>query len=295
MHVAFEAPADPGVSSPVVLVHGGGGQGTDWMAHSDGTPGWADLFVDTGHPAYVVDRVGHGRSTAHPDVSGPVAPPFGYEAARGLFLPLLGSPGSHSRWEGGADPGGRLIDRVVASASPMPRESAASQAADAARLTELLDLIGPAIVVSHSAGAPCVWLAAALRPGAVRAIVAVEPQGPPFSARMPGAALVWGITRAALPFDPPANRPEDLERPYPRRRIPGLEGVPVAVVTSSQSPSFEAAGPEIVAFLTAVGADAESVRLEDAGVEGNGHGLIFESNSDATFGVALDWLRRRLP
>ena len=47
---------------------------------------------------------------------------------------------------------------------------------------ELLDLIGPAIVLSHSAGGPPGWLIADARPDGVKALIAMEPLGPPFTA-----------------------------------------------------------------------------------------------------------------
>ena len=32
------------------MVHGGGGQGTDWMGTPDGRPGWATYFLQEGYP-----------------------------------------------------------------------------------------------------------------------------------------------------------------------------------------------------------------------------------------------------
>lgn len=71
MHVEWEAPEEVTHPHPLVLVHGGGGQGTDWMSTPDGRPGWARLLVEQGYAVYVVDRVGHGRSPYHPDVIAP--------------------------------------------------------------------------------------------------------------------------------------------------------------------------------------------------------------------------------
>ena len=57
---------------PIVLVHGGGGQGLDWMGTPDGRPRLgADPCCEEGYKVYVVDRPGHGRSPYHPDVDGP--------------------------------------------------------------------------------------------------------------------------------------------------------------------------------------------------------------------------------
>lgn len=44
----------------------------------------------------------------------------------------------------------------------------------------MLDRIGKAIVITHSASGPDAWLLADRRPGMLAAIVAVEPRGPVF-------------------------------------------------------------------------------------------------------------------
>ena len=78
MYVEWEAPASDAASGPPwVLVHGGGGQGTDYLTTPDGRLGWSRLLVEQGHTVYVVDRPGHGRSPFHPDVLGPMGPPNG--------------------------------------------------------------------------------------------------------------------------------------------------------------------------------------------------------------------------
>jgi pimeloyl-ACP methyl ester carboxylesterase len=43
-----------------------------------------------------------------------------------------------------------------------------------------LDRIGPAIILTHSQSGPFGWLIADARPNLVKAIVALEPSGPPF-------------------------------------------------------------------------------------------------------------------
>ncbi len=45
----------------VVLVHGGGGQGTHYFGRGDGEAGWAHYFVQAGYKTYIVDRPGQGR------------------------------------------------------------------------------------------------------------------------------------------------------------------------------------------------------------------------------------------
>ena len=62
MFVEYLLPARRRHDYPIVFIHGGGGQGTDWLQTPDGRDGWVDYFVADGWDVYVVDRPGHGRS-----------------------------------------------------------------------------------------------------------------------------------------------------------------------------------------------------------------------------------------
>ena len=73
MYVESFIPAQVRHPYPMVLVHGGGGQGLDWLGTPDGRRGWAQILLEEGYKVYVVDRPGHGRSPYHPDVNGPFA------------------------------------------------------------------------------------------------------------------------------------------------------------------------------------------------------------------------------
>ncbi|MGZ3678886.1 MAG: hypothetical protein ACXWQR_09985 [Ktedonobacterales bacterium] len=61
--------------------------------------------------------------------------------------------------------------------------------------------------------------------------------------------------------------------------MPTLAEIPIAVVTAEASP-FTGAAPTTIVFLTHAGATVGQVHLPDCGMHGNGHGLIFERNSD---------------
>ena len=45
-----------------------------------------------------------------------------------------------------------------------------------------------------------------------------------------------------------------------------------------------------MAFLKTAGAAVEGLHLPDHGVRGNGHGLIYEKNSDEALAPVLRWL-----
>ena len=58
MYVQWESPVEGRRPYPLVLIHGGGGQGLDWLGTPDGRPGWATYLVQEGYTVYVVDSGG---------------------------------------------------------------------------------------------------------------------------------------------------------------------------------------------------------------------------------------------
>lgn len=296
MYVAWEAPPEVTRPYPMILVHGGGGQGTDWLGTPDDRPGWATHLVSEGYAVYVVDRPGHGRSPHHPEVLGEMGPPFSYEALRDLFVPA--DDGRHPRahlhtqWPVPRDADAQRFDQVVdqaaAATGPMLADLAAAQEMEATRLTELLELTGPAVLVTHSAGAPGGWLAADARPDLVRALVALEPMGPPFLERPDrGQLLPWGLTAVPLTCEPAVSEPALLQESAVR--LPRLSRVPIVVVTAEAS-AFDLFGADVVGFLRSGDCEVEQLRLADHGVRGNGHAFMLERNNREALQVVLDWL-----
>jgi hypothetical protein len=51
LYVEFQKPQEQTQPYPVVLIHGGGGQGLDWMTTPDGRPGWRTLLLQRGRSA----------------------------------------------------------------------------------------------------------------------------------------------------------------------------------------------------------------------------------------------------
>ena len=304
MYVEWESPEEVRQPYPVVLVHGGGGQGLDYLGTPDGRPGWASFLVEEGFSVYVVDRPGHGRSPYHPDLLGPMSPVVPDEYLLGVFAPPEAAA-EHTQWPGDHSADGDVDRQWFSSGGPMRGDWSAMHALEQTRLAQLLDRIGPAVVVCHSAGGPAGYLAADARPELVKALVAIETVGPPFL-DAPGMSLPWGVAAAPMVFDPPAADPSELQRTVdttrgpipvtlqqePARRLANLSQVPIAVVTAPTSPFAHFDG-HLVAFLEQAGCEVDLVRLADHGVHGNGHGMMFERNNRAVLQVILDWLAKR--
>lgn len=155
----------------------------------------------------------------------------------------------------------------------------------------LLDKIGEAILLGHSAGGVPLWALADARPKAVKAIIAMEASGPPFHDPIfPNIAFPsLGLTDIPLNYDPPlpngstllettvvpsGGEPDELQnctmQVVPARQLPNLKEIPVLFTTAEAS--FHAVYDRCtVLYLKQVGVSVEWVRLQDVGIRGNGH------------------------
>ncbi|HTI66069.1 MAG TPA: alpha/beta fold hydrolase, partial [Caulobacteraceae bacterium] len=262
MYVQYLIPAVVKHQTPIVLVHAGTGQMLHYMGTGDGLAGWAHYYVREGYKVYLVDRPGHGRGTYHPDALGPANPIPPYELlAHDLRLSRQGG-----RWAGTGEIGDPALDQLMASQNPSPQDNAMAIGLWRSRGAALLDRIGPAVIQTHSAGAPFGWVVADERPGLVKAVVAYEGAAAPLIA--PGAR-----------GGPPVVTP-----------MPNLKGIPMAYFSSPMSGRNE--GPAIVAALNASGARAEHIAFADRGIAGNGHFAMIETNRREVFDLIRGWVEK---
>ena len=146
------------------------------------------------------------------------------------------------------------------------------------------------------------------RPDKIKALVAVEPIGPTFLDR-PVGKLAYGITAIPLEFDPPIKDAADLKpvlrkaphpdlidcyvQSEPARKLPNLARFPIAVVTAEAS-WIAQHDHGTVDFLRQAGANVEHLRLEAAGIHGNGHAMMLEKNSDEVAAYIAGWIERKI-
>jgi len=301
MFVQYMIPAERRHPYPVILIHGGGAQGTHMMGLGR-RPGWVHYFVQAGYAVYWVDRPSYGRSPYHPDALGPShlnnVPP--YEAlieATNVF--------KTAQWPG---PGGMddpFIGQFMACESGNTSDEAFHTDLVWAGGVELVDRIGPCIIHGHAFGGFFGWGVADRRPSMIKGIVCMEINGNPFERQ-----LRWGITAQPMTYDPPVSAltdfrltdhtpppdsPRPIASPYklqaePARQWKNLKGIPIAWMTSE----FGAGGSPVanVEFLKQVGCSAEMLRLRDSGIYGNGNLMPMEKNNHEVFGVLRGWLER---
>src|SRR5262245_6551520 len=353
MYVEYWIPAQLRHPYPLVLVHGGGGQGLDWMGTPDGRPGWVTFLLQLGFRVYVVARPGRRRSPLQPGPASPLPPQTTTrESMSGQFTPPIAARPAvgpyrklHTQWPGTGEVGSPELDQLVASQGgsyatagapvapvggrgqgaapaggrggggaavpPSPVDGGISMGAETAHMVwrqrgaMLLDKIGPAIVMTHSAGGPFGWLVAEVRPNLVKGIVCIEGAGTPF-----GGQNIWGLSTIPVAYDPPAPAPDGIKtravtpdeagvQPYrlqeePARKLKNLQGIPIVVVTAEGS--FASPGnPGAVAFLKQAGCRAEELRLADHGVHGNGHMMMVEKNNRQALQPIVDWIQKNNP
>jgi pimeloyl-ACP methyl ester carboxylesterase len=268
------------------------------MGLGDGQSGWMHYFVQEGYKVYVVDRPGHGRAVYHPDSLGDITPVLTYDTVTVDFVRAATNP--NKRWLGTGDVGDPRIDQFQAGQNSALQDGNLAQALWASRGAELLDKIGPAVIVTHSAGGPFGWLVADQRPNLVKAVVCVEGAGAAFAGQNR-----FGLTSVPLAFDPPVTDPAQLTtrevtppagspmQPYrlqtePARKLKNLQGIPIAIVTAESSNRPQS--PAAVAFLQQAGCAAEDLQLKDKGILGNGHFMMLETNRRQVFDVIRGWI-----
>ena len=323
MYVEYQIPAKVRHPYPIVLVHGGGGQGLDWMGTPDGRRGWSTLLLEEGYMVYVVDRPGHGKSPFHPDLHGnfpqrnvtleQISGQFTPQRAKNARGAQVDIAKLHNQWPGSGEVGSKELFQLVASQGGSYGNGPATGSDPAhmvwrQRGAELLDKIGPAIVMTHSAGGPFGWLVAEARPNLVKGIIAVEGGGQPFSNQNR-----WGMSTVPVEFDPPVQDPSEIKlkkvdptpedarlgvQPYnlqeePARKLKNLQGIPIAIVTAEAS--FASPGnPGGVAMLKQAGCMAEELRLAAFGVKGNGHMMMMEKNNREVLQPILKWIDKNV-
>jgi hypothetical protein len=111
----------------VVLVHGGGQTGTNFLRTPDGRPGWADFFLQEGYTVYVIDWPGQGKSNYVAPVYGPpgLVPTKARErqfTAPKEFTDNWPQAQKHMQWPGSGRKGDPIFDHFLASQSITPTE-----------------------------------------------------------------------------------------------------------------------------------------------------------------------------
>jgi len=222
----------------------------------------------------------------------------------------------HSQWPGeGANKGKKgdpVFDQFYASQVETVTSNEETQQRNQDAGAALLDKIGPAIVLTHSQSGPFGWLIADARPKLVKAIIAIEPSGPPFENTIigTGKGRAWGPSDIPITYDPPVKDPSELslardDKPdgpdmfvcwmqkAPARQLVNLKGIP-SVIVSSEASYHGLYDNCTEKYLKQAGMAIEWMRLGDMGIHGNGHMVMIEKNNLDIAKVIDDWAAKNV-
>jgi pimeloyl-ACP methyl ester carboxylesterase len=217
---------------------------------------------------------------------------------------------------GTGEPDDPATVQLAASQMPAIEDFASQQFLNRDALVALLDKIGPSILLTHSQAGAFAWPVADARPELVKAILAIEPNGPPFyNVEFVGApdyfkqgalALPYGITAVPLTYSPPVKDASELAmmqqakadgpdfvRCYaqqePARQLPNLQKMPILVLTSEAS--YHAPYDHCtVNYLRQAGVKPTYIRLADLGIKGNSHMMMMDKNNLQIADLIIGWL-----
>ncbi|KAF5017874.1 hypothetical protein F66182_10169 [Fusarium sp. NRRL 66182] len=303
---------------PIVLIHGQAQTGSNFLNKPDGGRGWASLFLQQGYEVYIVDQTLRGRSPWQPAQG--AAEPSTYSAeiiqqrfTAGADYMLWPHASKHTQWPGTGKMGDPVFDAFYSSNVQFVGNATYQQTTVQNAGAALLDKIGkPAILVGHSQGGLVPVLIGDVRPELTKALILLEPTGPPFQEAVfsNSSSRAWGLTDIPLNYSPKVTDPRaDLvkktypakgngyvpcvlqaESPSPRKLV-NLASKPILLVTSESSYHM----PYdycTVKFLQQAGCSkTQHLELGEIGIHGNGHMFFMEKNSDVIQGVLASWIQ----
>ncbi len=275
--------------TPVVMVHGGGHTGSCYLLTADNRPGWAHRFVAAGFPVWLPDWPGCGRSGDVPFdrlggelVAGALAAVIDEAAAAspdGRVVLLGHSMGGALGWKI-AELRRQKIARVVAVA-PGPPGNIQPEADVVSR--------GDDEIVVRSFGMTRTLSRTRAYAGG-EAFVLHKLVGR--SARFPRDAMAtYAGHVAAVPPRLIIER-QNVDGGQVRIQDPSVfRDLPVLVLTGSDDTDHpKEVDGAVVDWLRGCGAAVEFCWLPDRGIDGNGHMLMMEDNSDRLADIVIDWL-----
>lgn len=283
MYVRYMVPQGGDGNVPVVMVHGATLTGKSWETTSDGRMGWDEYFVRKGHPVYVPDQVGRGRSGFNQAV---------FNNVRAGSVPAASLPrwlrfSDESVWpnfrfglkSGQPYPDSQFpvtaVDELSKQGVPdvsfggIPTPNPTHKA-----LSDLATQLNGAVLMGHSQSGSFPLAAALLNPAAMKGLVLVEP----------GTC--------------PAN--------YTAEQIATLAKVPLLVVfgdyrdTPTGLPTlpswqtrFEAC-QAMIGRIKEAGGQAQMLSPAEIGARGNSHMIMQDKNNLQVADLILKWIGERV-
>ena len=283
MYVRYMVPQGGDGNLPVVMVHGATLTGKSWETTPDGRMGWDEYFVRKGHPVYVPDQVGRGRSGFNQAV---------FNDVRAGSVP----PASLPRWirfsdevvwpnfRVGAKPGApysdtqfpvAALDELAKQGVPdvsfggLPNPNPTLKA-----LSDLATQLNGAVLMGHSQSGAFPLAAALLNPAAAKGLVLIEPGGCPGTFTDEQIKTLASIPTLAVFGD--------------HRDTPTGIGI-----RPSWQLSFEGC-QALIDRLKAAGGQAQMLSPTETAVRGNSHMIMQDKNNLQIADLILKWIDERV-
>jgi pimeloyl-ACP methyl ester carboxylesterase len=227
----------------------------------DGAPGWLNYFLRQGWDTYISDAMERGRSGWTDRFEGdPIFLPLGDPWERFRLGPL--GSWSNDKAKRAAYP--RVQFPIDAYEQFMkqgvPRWVTTDEQIVAAYI-EMVDKVGPCVLLVHSQAGAFGFKVAEARPDTVKALVSVEPSG-------------IGSRESAT----------------------ALKNIPILVVygdNAKEHPRWGDIRRNVIAYAEAIksaGGSVDLIDLPDIGMTGNTHMVMMDKNSDEVAEVIQKWL-----
>jgi pimeloyl-ACP methyl ester carboxylesterase len=269
MYVQYVTLAAPKAKYPLLMWHGGGLTGVTWETKPDGKAGWQQFFLAAGHDVYVSDAVERGRASwsRYPEVF--KGEPMFRTKKEAWELFRIGPSGSYTTdpaqrtaHPGQKFPTGAFDGFAMQSVPRWTTNDAPTQAA----YTALVDKVCPCVVMVHSQGGNFGFNAALVNPDKVKAVIAIEPSGAP-KADNPDLGKLKGVPHMIVWGD-------------------FIDKHPVWKDNIIKAPAAYAEA------LQKQGTAVEVLDLPKAGIAGNTHMLMMDTNSDEVAERIQAWMAK---
>ncbi|KAL8646920.1 MAG: hypothetical protein Q9226_006653, partial [Calogaya cf. arnoldii] len=211
--------------------------------------------------------------------------------------------------------GDPIFDAFAAQFIPLTTNLMRQELSMRASGCQLLSLIGPSYLISHSIGALHPILLSDECPELVAGNINVEPATIPFQSYTGNAtsavgrtpARPWGLTNTRITYDPPVDSPADMRtvnneidtpalrsciyQAEPARKLPQIARVPYVALTGEASPHITY-DHCVVNYLRQAGVKVDWIKLGDINIHGNGHFSFLEENNLRVAAVVEKWIKK---
>jgi hypothetical protein len=292
-YVQFQVPVNAR-QYPIVMWHGGGQFSKTWETTPDGRDGYQNILLRHGYTTYILDqphRGRAGRATTNGTIEAVPGP--GPTGEQGIFI----------RFRLGIWPDyfpGVKFSHSPAALDQWWRQQTPDTAPDTDDIetdpiAQMFDTIGPAVLLTHSAGGLYGWETAFKSPN-VRGIYSYEPVQVVFPEGEVPPPVPCGPLGPVVGV--PVKKADFLKlTKIPIQLIWG-DNFPVAGEPPSQYPDIEIwqgriiMAQRFVDLINAYGGHASLLHLPDIGITGNTHFAMSDTNNVQIAGLLFDWLHR---